>query len=247
MTTSLLELNTLAHALCALALYSLWWNKPLDIEEPTPCRGPDTEFICSGPLMRCVGLDFRTMPYRRGVRLVYENYGIVYERRDDYYEVLDYDSYGVSGFFLSMRKDRNEKFFGTPSSGIGLDHDENDQGSHQNHECRLYMGHSLSGFAFYRRSEHLICPSQQEFSTPLTIRRPYVVLTKSDITRFSMAQQCYERHPSLAPSTDGGWQQEFVVHRSSDIVQKSNRTPGSYHKSRARQRCLSGVSPGFPS
>jgi hypothetical protein len=31
---SLLELNTLGHALCALAIYISWWHKPLDIEEP---------------------------------------------------------------------------------------------------------------------------------------------------------------------------------------------------------------------
>jgi hypothetical protein len=34
MPISLLELNTLAHAICALLVYLLWWKKPLDIEEP---------------------------------------------------------------------------------------------------------------------------------------------------------------------------------------------------------------------
>jgi hypothetical protein len=32
---SLLELNTFAHAICAFLMYLLWWDKPLDIEEPT--------------------------------------------------------------------------------------------------------------------------------------------------------------------------------------------------------------------
>ncbi|KAK3688991.1 hypothetical protein B0T22DRAFT_490553 [Podospora appendiculata] len=32
---SLLELNTVAHALCALTVYVLWWHKPLDIGRPT--------------------------------------------------------------------------------------------------------------------------------------------------------------------------------------------------------------------
>src|SRR2546423_10229791 len=31
----LLELNTLAHAICTLFIYALWWDKPLDIEQPT--------------------------------------------------------------------------------------------------------------------------------------------------------------------------------------------------------------------
>lgn len=32
---SLLELNTVGHALCTLVIYVFWWEKPLDIEEPT--------------------------------------------------------------------------------------------------------------------------------------------------------------------------------------------------------------------
>ncbi|KAL8925821.1 MAG: hypothetical protein Q9208_003318 [Pyrenodesmia sp. 3 TL-2023] len=35
---SLLELNTIGHALCTLAIYIFWWQKPLDIEEPTVIR-----------------------------------------------------------------------------------------------------------------------------------------------------------------------------------------------------------------
>ncbi|CAO2656047.1 Nn.00g048500.m01.CDS01 [Neocucurbitaria sp. VM-36] len=32
---SLLEMNTFLHALCCLAIYMAWWNKPLDIQEPS--------------------------------------------------------------------------------------------------------------------------------------------------------------------------------------------------------------------
>ena len=53
---SLLELNTFAHALCALLVYILWWDKPLDIQEPTPVdinSSDATRYICafgwSGP------------------------------------------------------------------------------------------------------------------------------------------------------------------------------------------------------
>ncbi|KAL8790063.1 MAG: hypothetical protein Q9213_000765 [Squamulea squamosa] len=37
---SLLELNTVAHALCTLVIYILWWHKPLDVEEPTLITDP---------------------------------------------------------------------------------------------------------------------------------------------------------------------------------------------------------------
>jgi hypothetical protein len=31
---SLLEINTIGHVLCALILYLLWWNKPLEVKDP---------------------------------------------------------------------------------------------------------------------------------------------------------------------------------------------------------------------
>ena len=56
MPISLLELNTFAHAICALLVYVLWWHKPLDVHEPTviDVRQSDaTRYICalawSGP------------------------------------------------------------------------------------------------------------------------------------------------------------------------------------------------------
>lgn len=39
LAASLLELNTAAHALCALLIYCLWWSKPLDIDEATAIPG----------------------------------------------------------------------------------------------------------------------------------------------------------------------------------------------------------------
>ncbi|MDI1486220.1 MAG: hypothetical protein OHK93_005446 [Ramalina farinacea] len=32
---ALLELNAAAHAICTLVIYAMWWDKPLDVEEPT--------------------------------------------------------------------------------------------------------------------------------------------------------------------------------------------------------------------
>ncbi len=49
---SLLELNTFAHALCALAIYYIWWDKPLDIDEPTVIYtdGERAALVCCGML-----------------------------------------------------------------------------------------------------------------------------------------------------------------------------------------------------
>ena len=42
---SLLELNTLGHALCALLIYCLWWKKPLDTKEPEQVFIRDPEAV----------------------------------------------------------------------------------------------------------------------------------------------------------------------------------------------------------
>ncbi|KAG8424862.1 hypothetical protein J3458_001620 [Metarhizium acridum] len=44
---SLLELNTLTHALFALIIYGLWWRKPLDVEEPTLIDDESAHGICA--------------------------------------------------------------------------------------------------------------------------------------------------------------------------------------------------------
>ncbi|KAL2117517.1 hypothetical protein VTJ04DRAFT_7177 [Mycothermus thermophilus] len=44
---SILELNSLAHALFALIAFFLWWHKTVDIEEPTVIRGPGADGLCA--------------------------------------------------------------------------------------------------------------------------------------------------------------------------------------------------------
>jgi hypothetical protein len=47
LSISLLELNTLVHALCALFIYLLWWNKPLDVEEPVLISDEHVHNLCA--------------------------------------------------------------------------------------------------------------------------------------------------------------------------------------------------------
>ena len=42
---TLLELNTFAHSICALLIYMLWWEKPLDIGEPTLIKTDASETL----------------------------------------------------------------------------------------------------------------------------------------------------------------------------------------------------------
>ncbi|KAI9671812.1 MAG: hypothetical protein M1831_003340 [Alyxoria varia] len=48
---TLLEVNTVAHVLCALLMYALWWHKPLLAKEPIIIRGEWVEPLCAFMLM----------------------------------------------------------------------------------------------------------------------------------------------------------------------------------------------------
>lgn len=45
--TSLLEVNTIGHILCAFIIYLLWWNKPREIHEPTVLKGDWVDSMCA--------------------------------------------------------------------------------------------------------------------------------------------------------------------------------------------------------
>ena len=47
LNVTLLEINTLAHVVCALVIYLLWWNKPSMIQEPTYLSGDWVPAICA--------------------------------------------------------------------------------------------------------------------------------------------------------------------------------------------------------
>ena len=44
---SLLEINTVAHAVCSLTAYAFWWNKPKDLWEPTRIMGEDADAVAT--------------------------------------------------------------------------------------------------------------------------------------------------------------------------------------------------------
>jgi hypothetical protein len=79
-----LELNTLAHSICALLVYSLWWDKPLDIQDPTLLTG-----ACFPPL---VALSWEAANVRFYEKLKYEiKYRKHLPKALGYESVVDYD------------------------------------------------------------------------------------------------------------------------------------------------------------
>ncbi|KUJ16290.1 uncharacterized protein LY89DRAFT_719043 [Mollisia scopiformis] len=48
---SLLELNTFGHSVCTILIYLMWWEKPMDVMEPTIISGPKAWFYCAALFM----------------------------------------------------------------------------------------------------------------------------------------------------------------------------------------------------
>lgn len=75
LSISVLELNTFVHSICALLIYCLWWNKPLDIAEPVTIDAQDQlQWFCAlfyiesniGGLGRSIGCVWEDFRERRG-------------------------------------------------------------------------------------------------------------------------------------------------------------------------------------
>lgn len=79
-----LELNTLAHSICALLVYSLWWDKPLDIQDPT--------LLTSAYFPPLVALSWEAASVRTYIRKEYEIKNSKYLPKALGYEsVVEYD------------------------------------------------------------------------------------------------------------------------------------------------------------
>jgi hypothetical protein len=76
---SLLELNTAAHALCALLIFILWWDKPMRIEQPTLISGESMQEICAA-LCHYSSLHGCRLPWFRLAKLPQDG---GWARRDD--------------------------------------------------------------------------------------------------------------------------------------------------------------------
>lgn len=245
MTTSLLELTTLAHTLCALLAYALWWSKPLDVMEPSVIEGPDADLICAGMCMRTpMGTEFP----RHGFNMIGARRKNVFARvsHEEMGSVSGIGSGGTSCFVLGARAQ--------PESGsvptylpahVPLD-EQTEEGAEEEgglgnvqratlpymddvekrQQFRLYMGQSLFGFAYPREALSRAARAARTMG-PTHIQRPFVELSAGDLVRFRLAQRCFEKYPQLArvvhtwgaaipPSEDKWGYLEWVTDRVGD-------------------------------
>src|SRR3569833_865167 len=174
LTISLLELNTFAHSICALIAYFLWWDKPLDVGEPSLIDGSDAALVGAGMYMKsAMGANCVAAGHFRDTQIVARLW------REGEGKIQDSESarlveHGLMES-LSAGGNRTRPFY------FKVDAAENDVGggdgsctpgqraasalrsssppttaktqaasSPQEGGCRLYMGQSMFGFGFRR-------------------------------------------------------------------------------------------------
>ena len=179
LTISLLELNTFAHAICALVAYFLWWNKPQDIEEPTLIEGPDMAIVGAGMCMKSsMGTNCVALGHFQGSRIVAR----LWHRHEGYVEV-DKGSRVEFGLLESLvaKTPTSQPVYAEVDAGdeeLGgggpYSHDQRTSNPLQSSQLMistkqvaaseggycLFMGQSIFGFGF-RRGRHY------HFNTPL--------------------------------------------------------------------------------
>ncbi|KAK0648544.1 hypothetical protein B0T16DRAFT_408387, partial [Cercophora newfieldiana] len=243
-TISLLELTTLIHCLCILAAYLLWWDKPLDIQEPMFIHGQDADLICAGMFLKstlgtkCVAEDFFA-GQQVAARLWHEDDGDLDSRHPEN-GLMEHLTVGIQA--VPARPNYVE---------IG---EEEARCSTADQITTLYMGQSLFGFGFRRCSPAglyrgagydnigfiaSLLPARSpakaiETAGLMSLRRPFIRLESGDVQWLRLAQQCYLKYPDLTfqhhdqtrtsqlsywqqPSrTHQHWLHEYVVPRSSN-------------------------------
>jgi len=271
MTVSLVELNTFAHAICALIacryliivlaylLLSwteltsadwLWWEKPLDIEEPTIITGENADLVC-------VGLCMRT---KAGARFWYSNYGSGQKSTHLYYDSrLDPDPASAASLsdlragaalrtekrtmpnvlWVTKRPETSENpsyFPVDPPTSDPVSSSAPSAPSSQQ-PFRLYLGQCLFGFlARYPPTQQERLPSIDLPSIKkhgfLHLHRPYLTLSPADVLRLRLARECYAVYPSLReelPRKSGNhelWYDDLLCSRIKDLPAFTNTAIG---------------------
>ena len=246
MTISLLELNTLAHAICALLAYALWWHKPLDVEEPTLIQGADDDLICGGFCMRShLGVSFWSCDYdhqhKTPVQLLWKNV-----RPDNYRNAWDKWNRSIRHFISGTSNSPPIPLFFELVAPVTIRHgdpwfdnrrnnwkrkeSEPDNGSPPRYA--LYSGQSIYEFGYPPLSypQRPFRALAERYGV-LSLHRPVIDLTSQDVQRLRLAQACYSKYPSLLDQfvtkptphhTSPGhtileWIVEYVVDRSPNL------------------------------
>ncbi|KAK1750467.1 hypothetical protein QBC47DRAFT_365350 [Echria macrotheca] len=194
MTVSLLELNTFAHAICALIAYSLWWHKPLDVEEPTLIDGRDADIICAG---LCTGSTLDAVfPAKNSRRSYLKSYVANPEQGHDgilrgriltsatclsRFQVEFPEDFGTSAFHVDSESRKRLVLFAGPR-----------------YACSFMFQVGQNNFYLPYRNHRLLSWGIPGEHSVLSPGDDYLELSAADILRLRMARQCYTKYPSVA-------------------------------------------------
>ncbi|RYP73402.1 hypothetical protein DL771_003670 [Monosporascus sp. 5C6A] len=213
MTISLLELNTLAHAICALIAYAYWWLKPLDVEEPTLIEGTDADLVCAGVCMRT----------KMMTKFQYAGFSLGHHPST----TLSRDTSGIPENLRPQRPraarslleperlitSKTRYFKISVPEADPIDALEQRTPVTSTEPLRIYMGQSLFGFGLPR----YMWPNKHPPSAgALHLQRPYIELSPTDIVLLRLAQMCYMKYPAATEAFSKDWFETFVADRSSD-------------------------------
>jgi hypothetical protein len=178
---ALLELNTFAHALCALLIYFIWWQKPLDVSGSIIIDGQRCEDMVAFLTMasHCNG--------RRELELFY------YQQKKSSHPRVRFNpkpSSGIhSGWYSSAELDKADDNALEARLKVPVIDPTNHTRTLQVPDSYriLQMWQTLYGFSFEVRNEK---PPRSPHSIK---QRPYIVLTTWDVLRWCRASEAVER------------------------------------------------------
>lgn len=98
-----LELNTIAHVVCALLIYVFWWDKPRWVNEPTVLRGPWTRSMCAFMYMSS-----QVSAKHRSDRALLRNFGVETELADVLYTSGDAEAEEICQDVTNEKEDQSE-------------------------------------------------------------------------------------------------------------------------------------------
>jgi hypothetical protein len=194
---TLLELNTVAHVACALVVYALWWNKPLDVEHPImldwgPGKRPLVAAMC--------------MFSRRSLGSRYRRDTAPPEMRD----ILHFVPRGEAGDNLtaplrivSYRHRRGPVSPSSPSAKAGSDdvgslatpHDLDADVESSKAAVTLYSGDVLFPFGFAPNLAVAPSAERSRYARPRPSLGMHVDLTR--VTRWELACQSLRTHDAV--------------------------------------------------
>ncbi|KUJ21660.1 uncharacterized protein LY89DRAFT_664837 [Mollisia scopiformis] len=215
LSITLLELNTFAHALCALLASGFWWSKPHDVNEPVLIQGPAMYAACAAMCMRSrMGAEHPSEISFPGDRHV----GRIWEKSLGTIASQD------SGLLEALALPRVAKYTKDPPiysevsvEGLGdttifQGHGKR-LGSKLNPSLRLHMGQSLFGFGFRRRMLYSARDKKLQDIGILHIKRPFIDLTSSDILLWRLASQGLRDYPLFHNLPQG----QYVGHENTQV------------------------------